>query len=309
MYDRRYDLQALIYSLALHRYLAQRIADYDYATPLRRLLLPVSARFAAGQRTGIRRALRAHRRGAAGGAGTTCLAFRRGGVAMKRVLMATCPARRNRWHSLYFGDYRAAERFEDIDDVTPLTAALVSEANQQGHVVSICAIRAPVRRCLTARMIEPGSLPARRPWTSGARACWPARGRRPRRARAADPRRRAPVFESLLALRNHGGREAGRYGRERYRDEIVDLPPSVFEASDARSGPAHAIELPRKIGFCVISGGPGSGKTSTVIRILALLTRQNPDYRIALAAPTGKAAARMMDSIRDGLPSAEATST
>jgi exodeoxyribonuclease V alpha subunit len=50
--------------------------------------------------------------------------------------------------------------------------------------------------------------------------------------------------------------------------------------------------------FSVISGGPGSGKTSTVIRILAVLLAHNPDCRIALAAPTGKAAARMMDSIR-----------
>ncbi len=50
--------------------------------------------------------------------------------------------------------------------------------------------------------------------------------------------------------------------------------------------------------FSVISGGPGSGKTSTVIRILALILQHKPDYRIALAAPTGKAAARMMDSIR-----------
>jgi exodeoxyribonuclease V alpha subunit len=51
----------------------------------------------------------------------------------------------------------------------------------------------------------------------------------------------------------------------------------------------------------VISGGPGSGKTSTVIRILAVMLARNPDSRIALAAPTGKAAARMLDSIRQGI--------
>ncbi len=53
-------------------------------------------------------------------------------------------------------------------------------------------------------------------------------------------------------------------------------------------------------GFCVISGGPGTGKTSTVVRILALL-RQQPGgalLKIGLAAPTGKAAARMQESIR-----------
>jgi exodeoxyribonuclease V alpha subunit len=51
--------------------------------------------------------------------------------------------------------------------------------------------------------------------------------------------------------------------------------------------------------FCVISGGPGTGKTSTVVRILALL-RQQPGgakLRIALAAPTGMAASRLQQSI------------
>lgn len=52
--------------------------------------------------------------------------------------------------------------------------------------------------------------------------------------------------------------------------------------------------------LCVISGGPGTGKTSTVLKILALLTGQNGErpLRIALAAPTGKAAARLQEAIR-----------
>ncbi|MCF6283411.1 MAG: AAA family ATPase, partial [Candidatus Polarisedimenticolaceae bacterium] len=51
--------------------------------------------------------------------------------------------------------------------------------------------------------------------------------------------------------------------------------------------------------LCVISGGPGTGKTSTVVKILALLRLQpgGESLRIALAAPTGKAAARMQESI------------
>ncbi len=55
---------------------------------------------------------------------------------------------------------------------------------------------------------------------------------------------------------------------------------------------------------CVISGGPGTGKTSTVLRILALLSGQAGErpLRIALAAPTGKAAARLQESIRAAKP-------
>ncbi|NGP88013.1 exodeoxyribonuclease V subunit alpha [Fodinibius halophilus] len=52
--------------------------------------------------------------------------------------------------------------------------------------------------------------------------------------------------------------------------------------------------------LAIISGGPGTGKTSTVVRILALLLEQQQGEgspNIALAAPTGKAAARLKDAI------------
>ena len=51
--------------------------------------------------------------------------------------------------------------------------------------------------------------------------------------------------------------------------------------------------------FAVISGGPGTGKTSTVVKVLALLLEQakGDKFRMALAAPTGKAAARLRESI------------
>jgi exodeoxyribonuclease V alpha subunit len=51
--------------------------------------------------------------------------------------------------------------------------------------------------------------------------------------------------------------------------------------------------------ICIISGGPGSGKTFTVAKILALLAEQYTSnrFKIFLAAPTGKAAARLAESI------------
>lgn len=51
--------------------------------------------------------------------------------------------------------------------------------------------------------------------------------------------------------------------------------------------------------FTIITGGPGTGKTTTVAAILKLLLTQNPDYKVALAAPTGKAAARMAESLME----------
>lgn len=61
----------------------------------------------------------------------------------------------------------------------------------------------------------------------------------------------------------------------------------------------------------VISGGPGTGKTSTVVRVLALLLEQaagqGQNISIALAAPTGKAAARLKESITSAKQDLEVT--
>jgi exodeoxyribonuclease V alpha subunit len=65
---------------------------------------------------------------------------------------------------------------------------------------------------------------------------------------------------------------------------------------------ACAIALRGQV--AIITGGPGTGKTYTVARLLALLFATAPDaarQRIALAAPTGKAAARLKQSIDKAL--------
>lgn len=62
-----------------------------------------------------------------------------------------------------------------------------------------------------------------------------------------------------------------------------------------------ACALATRGAFSIITGGPGTGKTTTVVRLLALLqspaVEQGKPLRIRLAAPTGKAAARLTESI------------
>lgn len=55
--------------------------------------------------------------------------------------------------------------------------------------------------------------------------------------------------------------------------------------------------------FSVICGGPGTGKTTTVLKLLMLLLAKDPNSpkQIILCAPTGKAATRMVESIEDQL--------
>jgi exodeoxyribonuclease V alpha subunit len=49
--------------------------------------------------------------------------------------------------------------------------------------------------------------------------------------------------------------------------------------------------------FTVLTGGPGTGKTYTIARLLALLLHLEPSTRIALCAPTGKAASRLQEAL------------
>ena len=48
----------------------------------------------------------------------------------------------------------------------------------------------------------------------------------------------------------------------------------------------------------IITGGPGTGKTYTLARIIAVLNEAKPELRIAMAAPTGKAAQRMEEALQ-----------
>ena len=80
------------------------------------------------------------------------------------------------------------------------------------------------------------------------------------------------------------------------RDLLQTLfPPSTATEVDWQK---IAVAMALRNGLTVISGGPGTGKTTTVVNLLACLITQDPHSRIALAAPTGKAAARMTEAIR-----------
>ncbi len=89
------------------------------------------------------------------------------------------------------------------------------------------------------------------------------------------------------------------------RDALNPLfPPSGEQRLDWQK---IACAVAARSAFSIITGGPGTGKTTTVVRLLSLLQHlaisQSPHrpLMIRLAAPTGKAAARLKQSIRHAL--------
>jgi exodeoxyribonuclease V alpha subunit len=84
------------------------------------------------------------------------------------------------------------------------------------------------------------------------------------------------------------------------KDGIERLFPGGTEETDWQRVAAFAAV---NQAFTAISGGPGTGKTYTVVKILALLLEQSDNRsRIALCAPTGKAAARLRAMVRELKP-------
>jgi len=95
------------------------------------------------------------------------------------------------------------------------------------------------------------------------------------------------VCTDLLALSAQASQSVADAELERL------FPPPGF--AEQRAAAQLALTQP----VTVLTGGPGTGKTTTVARLLALLTQAaHPGrLRIALAAPTGKAAARLQEAV------------
>lgn len=86
----------------------------------------------------------------------------------------------------------------------------------------------------------------------------------------------------------------------RFTDPRFTDPPSSLNREQR-----DAVLALDQASVVLISGGPGTGKTSTVVELLARVQLHHPGLRMGLAAPTGKAARRLGDAVRPrlkGLP-------
>lgn len=192
--------------------------------------------------------------------------------------------------------------------VVPLLGALVSRQQADGHLcldlttwrqlAEEFAWPSSWQALITAAAADPDTLAA------SILVATPAHN-----ARSASP---LVLDGNRLYLRrywNHEQRVAQAIGRrlaqsphapEKLAEQLARLFPA--QNTDAPDWQRIACALAARGAFTVITGGPGTGKTTTVVRLLGLLqTLQRNDsprpLRIRLAAPTGKAAARLQASI------------
>ncbi|HIT76901.1 MAG TPA: exodeoxyribonuclease V subunit alpha [Candidatus Avipropionibacterium avicola] len=102
--------------------------------------------------------------------------------------------------------------------------------------------------------------------------------------------------------------------REQLRSRLGEVPlvdhdrlraglDRVFDPADLAEGEADRQRIAAAAAvlgrITVVAGGPGTGKTTTVAKLLALLADQPGRRRVALAAPTGKAAARLGEAVTE----------
>ena len=89
--------------------------------------------------------------------------------------------------------------------------------------------------------------------------------------------------------------ESGKYSGS--AGKIEEIFSGLFDESSAEQHASAANAVRHR--FSLITGGPGTGKTTIVAKILVGILTLFPEERIMLAAPTGKASARMTEALKN----------
>lgn len=112
---------------------------------------------------------------------------------------------------------------------------------------------------------------------------------------------RSYYFENLLAeqirqrsAQVHTARQGLQALDSQQLEQLVKQTVSGFTLEQEQM---QAVCMALQSNFCIVTGGPGTGKTTIISVIIALLLQQDPELTIMLSAPTGKAQARMQESI------------
>ena len=110
-------------------------------------------------------------------------------------------------------------------------------------------------------------------------------------------------FETTILNRIISFKQNGNHAQEVSQKllEVKELTRSLFPATIGQPDWQFAAAISAVLNdFTIITGGPGTGKTTTVAKALAVLYSINKQkIKVALAAPTGKAASRMAEALKN----------
>jgi exodeoxyribonuclease V alpha subunit len=191
----------------------------------------------------------------------------------------------------HFADFVA--RFGGDDMLVPLAAAMLSRSIREGNIcLPLYTPPSPPADAGNAGLLE---WPAAKEWRSILANSKAVGG---------------PDSQTPLVID-----ESDRLYLRRYWNYQLGLA-TALRAKAARNQTAsrggsgtqtEAIDAAMTNALTIISGGPGTGKTTTVLSILARLLQEprSERLRVALTAPTGKAAARLEETVRSGLETLE----
>jgi exodeoxyribonuclease V alpha subunit len=213
---------------------------------------------------------------------------------------------------------RLGELFDETDDRVLLAAAFAVRAPRMGHV---CVDLSTLTGSVAVDRDVPLDV-ATLPWPDA--ATWAGRVATSALASDADDRTGARPLR-LLGTRLYLDRywrdevQVAADVRSRADVEIAAIDSVLLDegcvrvfADDVDGLPRRAAERAVTWGLVVISGGPGTGKTTTVAKIWALICEQAQDAGprwplMALCAPTGKAADRLQEAVTDQIAQLDVT--
>ncbi len=187
-----------------------------------------------------------------------------------------------------------------------LAAALVSRQRGEGHIcLDLAAVAGAAFPDKEVDGVTPVQLPRLKGWINELKASPVVGSPSEFRPLVLDDHHRLYLhrywnYEQSLAqaIRTRAAEQPVEPDTAMLNQRLQTLFPPEVGGGVNRQGLAALAAVRRK--FCVVSGGPGTGKTHTLALILALLLEleRGRKLRIAVAAPTGKAASRIQDSIR-----------
>ncbi len=195
----------------------------------------------------------------------------------------------------------------EVDEAVLLAVALAVRAVRHG---SVCVDLAVARETVAADAVD-GEAPSRPPWPE--LGAWVERCRRSvlvADGPDADPTGPLRWVEGLLYLdrywreeelvRAELDRRTTSSGPDVDRSRVRAALDRVFAGAEGDGAQRLAVAVSALHWVTVIAGGPGTGKTTTVARLLAVLSDDPARrVRVALAAPTGKAAARLQEAVNE----------